>query len=556
MIFKGSEQEKRRVAIYVRVSTTEQKIDGYGLEAQTKRLQDFVQANATFHWETKPAWFFSDVHTGNDINREGLNALREGIRAKKFDAVLVWKIDRLSRCLKHLLVLFEEMKENGISFISVQENIDFRGPVGNLIFQIFGAIAQFERELIKGRTQMGKIASAEFGNYTGTSIPYGYREVRRKSGKGKQIETIPEQKKWVQQIYEWYVYEGQGFGQIATKLNETGVLKENHLRTKRAGTKWTGLMVKTILTNPVYRGEYVANRKDESGQLLPVDQWTIVNVPSCISEIMFLQAQRIREGKIGHGPGTNYLLSGKLVDMTLDHPRKFSGAKRHKGGFSYRRKQIPELGIPVFEVPGKQFEDFIWLRILEALQKPEVFIRRYLSMKFGDPTERERQEAKLGTLRAKLLSEKVAIARIEEAYEEGRYSDEKMATKTTEREAVISKIETAIQEAEDQLVLLTSADVEVKKLRDAAEQVRYRLDKLDPRQKKILCNLFVDRVEMYRTPIKGSGKRQRWNITSNVVFRFNPEKFGEGPQEGRTTLLLSKATESRSRPTNDVNGGR
>jgi len=556
MVLKGNEQEKRRVAIYVRVSTTEQKIDGYGQEAQTKRLKDFVQANAAFNWETKPAWFYSDVHTGSDINREGLNALREGVRAKKFDAVLVWKIDRLSRSLKHLITLFEEMEKHGVSFISVQENIDFRGPIGRLIFQIFGAIAQFERELIKGRTQMGRIASAELGNYTGTSIPYGYRDVRRKSGKGKQIEIIPEQRKWVQQIFEWYVYEGFGYGQVATKLNEARVQKDNHLRTKRAGTKWTGVMVKTILTNTVYRGEHLANYKDESGQMLPADKWTIVSVPACISEFMFLQAQRVREGKIGRGPGSDYLLSGKLVDMTLDHPRKFSGAKRHKGGFSYRRKQDTKSGIPVFEVPGKQIEDYVWLKILEALQNPEEFIRRYLSMKYGDPTERERQEVKLGSLRARLITEKMAIARIEAAYEEGQYSEVKMSAKSAERATEIGKIETEIQQSEDQLLLLTSVDVEVKKLRDAAEQVRYRLNKLDPRQKKILCNLFVDRVEMYRTPMKGSGKRQRWRITATVVFRFNPEKLNEAQREGRTTSQLSKATESQPRSENDVIGGR
>ena len=119
-------QDKRRVAIYIRVSTAEQKIDGYSLEAQTKRLLEYVN-NPAFNYITKKEWLFYDVHTGSDLNREELNTLMEGVRKKKFDAVLVWKIDRLSRSLKHLLGIFDEFEKNEVSFISVQENIDFNG---------------------------------------------------------------------------------------------------------------------------------------------------------------------------------------------------------------------------------------------------------------------------------------------------------------------------------------------------------------------------------------------------------------------------------------------
>src|SRR3989338_4427348 len=117
---------KRRVAIYIRVSTQEQKIDGYGLEAQRKRLKDYVENNKALNFVTKNEWIFTDTHTGSDLNREKLNDLMKGVREKKFDAVLVWKIDRLSRSLKHLLTLFEEFEKNEVSFISVQENIDFK----------------------------------------------------------------------------------------------------------------------------------------------------------------------------------------------------------------------------------------------------------------------------------------------------------------------------------------------------------------------------------------------------------------------------------------------
>jgi site-specific DNA recombinase len=190
-----------------------------------------------------------------------------------------------------------------------------------LIFQIFGAIAEFERELIKGRTIMGKIASAEMGNYTGSTIPYGYRPVKRKGEKGKRLEIIPKEKKWVEEIYSWYIYEELGFGQIANKLNELQVPRGEHSRARDKYSKWTDKMVHVILTNPLYRGEFVANKRDEDGILLAEKEWTIVEIPPCVSEFTFQQAQNARTGRKGGATDTDYLLSGKLKDMTLESPK-------------------------------------------------------------------------------------------------------------------------------------------------------------------------------------------------------------------------------------------
>jgi site-specific DNA recombinase len=544
--------EKRRVAIYIRVSTQEQKVDGYGLEAQETRLTDYTEKRETEGWEMKKTWIYTDVHTGSDLNREGLDRLREDVRAGKFDAVLVWKIDRLSRNLKHLLTLFDEFQKNDVSFISIQENIDFKGPIGNLIFQIFGAIAQFERELIKGRTMMGKITSAEQGNWTGTNIPYGYKKVKNPSGKGSKLQIISEEKKWVQQIFDWYIYDELGDGQIAKKLNELKVPKTNHKRTSRASAQWTNAMVKTILTLTVYRGQHIANRKDEAGMLLPEEQWTITIVPPCVSEFTFLQAEEARKRRVSKTSGTEYLLTGKLVDMDLEKPKKFVGAKRNKGGFSYRRRQFDKKDkhFSVFEIPGKQMEEFVWEKIMDALKKPEVFIKHYLSREYADGSRIEKLEQQLGTLREKKMNNDLAIARIENAYEEGQYSKEKMEEKLMERNKENTQIDEQIQDIEDQLRLISSVDVEVEKLKEASKQVKYRLQNLNRREKKILCQLFVDRVEMRRRKVHG-----RWKVSGDVFFRFNPQKFSEEVGEDRTSKTLVGATSGSSKRGNLDSGG-
>ncbi len=540
----ANEDKPRRVAIYIRVSTQEQKIEGYGLEAQRKKLLDYVNNNTALNLYTQNEWIYCDTHTGSDFNRPELQNLLLAVREGKFDAVLVWKIDRLSRSLKHLLTIFEDFEKRQVSFISVQENIDFRGPIGKLIFQIFGAIAQFERELIKGRTQMGKIASAEMGNFTGNFIPYGYRKIKNKSAKGSRLELIKSEKKWVEQIFYWYIYDDMGFGQVAKKLNELKAPRgEGSTAKKKIGT-WTEKMVKLIINNSLYRGEFIANRTDEAGATLPEDQWTIVKVPACISELTFQQAQIAKSERKG-GKYTDYMLSGKLVDMTVSPNKKFSGCKRFKGGFSYRRKQFDDRydkHHSVFEIPGKQIDEFVWGKIMEAMKDPEVFINHYLSREYAEPGKIARIEQNLENLREQKVNiETLKIGKIQNAYENGIYDEETLQRKMTEEELNVVQIEEKIQELEDDLSFMSSINIEVEKLKTASEQIKYRLEKLTTSQKKVICGLFVDRIEMFR---RRDGKH--WKINAEIFFRFNPNKFPSQKAEGRTEKVDTDASKETS----------
>lgn len=544
-ILNEESSKKRRVAIYIRVSTQEQKIDGYGLEAQKSRLIEYIDGNKAQKFITRDEWIFSDAHPGSDLNREELNRLRKCVKEKKIDAILVWKIDRLSRSLKHLLTLFEEFEQNEVSFISIQENIDFKGPIGKLIFQIFGAIAQFERELIKGRTQMGKIASAEMGNYTGSAIPYGYKPVKNEGGKGKKLKIIPKERDWVKEIYSWYIFDDMGYGLIARKLNKLKVPKGQHKQAKYKYSPWTEKYIRNIMHNTIYRGMYVANKTDENGNELPEGQWTIVDVPPCVSELTFQQAQSISSKRVGGRRDTSYMLSGKMIDMTLPRPKKFSGAKRYKCGFSYRRQQFDDKKTgehySVFEIPGKQMDEYVWGKIMEALKDPKVFVEHYLSKQYADPKKADRLEAQLSNLREQKANAELEIGRIEEAYEQGIYSEEKLNERLSKKNKKIAEAETQIQEIEDELNFVASMDIEVKKLKDASKQLKYRLESLDAKQKKVLANLFVDRIEMYR---RKEGKR--WKITAEIFFKFNPTKFPTRLIKGRTEESLKKAKKSTS----------
>jgi len=104
---------------------------------------------------------FEESVSGAQKNRpklqEALSYLREG------DTLVVWKLDRLARSLRQLIETVEDLHERGISFISLTENIDTTTPGGMMIFHVFGALAEFERELIRERTNAGLKAAKDRG---------------------------------------------------------------------------------------------------------------------------------------------------------------------------------------------------------------------------------------------------------------------------------------------------------------------------------------------------------------------------------------------------------
>jgi DNA invertase Pin-like site-specific DNA recombinase len=109
---------------------------------------------------------YTDKKSGATSSRPALDELMADCRKRKVDVVLTWKVDRLGRSLRHLVAAFEEFKRLGIDFVSM-EGIDTTIPSGELVFQIFGAIAQFERTLITERVKAGLAEAIRKGKKIG-----------------------------------------------------------------------------------------------------------------------------------------------------------------------------------------------------------------------------------------------------------------------------------------------------------------------------------------------------------------------------------------------------
>ena len=138
----------RRVAIYARVSTSKGTQDP---EMQLSEARDYARRRG---FQIAKEYVDTGISGCRD-SRPALNELMADAGRRRFDAVLVWKLDRFGRSLKHLVNALEQLDSLGVSFISLHDNLDFSTPSGRLMFQIIGAMAEFERALIQERVRAG-----------------------------------------------------------------------------------------------------------------------------------------------------------------------------------------------------------------------------------------------------------------------------------------------------------------------------------------------------------------------------------------------------------------
>lgn len=226
----------RRAALYIRVSTLEQAQEGYSVGEQRERLIAYCKAQD---------WLIADIYvdggyTGSNLNRPGIQKLMS--ETEKFDVVLVYKLDRLSRSQRDTLYLIEEIfRPNKVDFVSMQESFDTSSPFGKAMIGLLAVFAQLEREQIKERTWMGRVARAKTGlHHGGGNIPIGYDYED-----GKLI-VNPYEAEQVRKIYGWYL-SGASLKAITDKLQDAGYTNKYS-----SYNSWSS--VRNILENETYIG--------------------------------------------------------------------------------------------------------------------------------------------------------------------------------------------------------------------------------------------------------------------------------------------------------------
>lgn len=254
------------VAAYVRVSTDEQAEHGVSIPAQKSRLLSYCQA---YGWDLLD-YYVDDGYSGKSLDRPAMQRLIKDAEKKKFDSVLVLKLDRLSRRQKDVLHLLEDVFEpSGIGFKSVTESFDTTTPFGKAALGMMAVFAQLERETIVERVKIAKKETAKMGCFMGGIAPYGYKNNTSK----KTIEIDENEAVVVKFIFDEYLKGDKGYQAIGEMLN----MKK--IPTKKLKLNWDRSTVKQILTNPVYIGKIKHKGTFYTGKHAPIietDKWNQV----------------------------------------------------------------------------------------------------------------------------------------------------------------------------------------------------------------------------------------------------------------------------------------
>jgi site-specific DNA recombinase len=273
------------VALYCRVSTTEQADNGHSIEEQIDRLTLYCQSMG---WTVFDKYIDAGF-SGAKLDRPDLKRLIRDVKAGKLDRVLVYKLDRLSRSQKDTLYLIEDVfLSNSTDFVSMSENFDTSSPFGKAMIGILAVFAQLEREMIKERMAMGIDARAKKGLFQGSIAPIGY------AYENGELIVDEFEMLTVKTAFELAAANVSPLT-IARTLNAEGLYHRNG--------KWSDDTIRKVLRNKTYCG-YIRHRKG----WMPANHQPIVTEEDfeAVQKVLDRRQQQHFEQRLRYGKATTY----------------------------------------------------------------------------------------------------------------------------------------------------------------------------------------------------------------------------------------------------------
>ena len=540
------EKKNIRIAAYLRVSTDEQAKEGYGIDTQIRHIKNLVDANSANGWTLDDKNIYKDEgYSGTLKERPALNRMLDNAKAKQFDVLVVWKIDRLFRNMRMLLETIDKLGEYDVGFKSVTEPFDTTA-VGKFIFQIFGALAEFERNLIITRTSEGKISSAKDGNFVGGNIPYGYRVIKQKPV------VIEEEAEWVRKIFVWFVDYELSIDAIAKKLEKLKVPSKGSVRQVKDGKKgkirkkknyayfWHSSAVREILEREHYIGKYYYNRrgkgKDGKEYLKPRNQWIEFDCPAIVSQEIFRKAQA-RFEKLKHlsnNAQRPYLFSTKIE--CGECKSMFTGYTSAKNTKNYRcgknNKAKTSKQCKARQISEKLLEEVIWNQVKVFLQNPEAVLSKIEEdLKKGQYFQRLLDEKKL--LEKRRTQMKDSRLRVKEAFRRGTYTQQELE----EEISIINKeqyeIEEELEAVNAQLTTEESKYEKIASVQEMVKKYRKNLQRLDYDDKYVILQSLVKKIIL-----KGDKIKLELRIPKRIQDELNKSYGLYGGTDGTRTRDL------------------
>jgi site-specific DNA recombinase len=427
--------EEKLAAAYARVSTDRQE------QQETIASQlDALQTAAEEKGYDLPAefLFIDDGYSGSTLDRPALDRLRDLVNEGAIDMVLIYAPDRLARHYAYQVVVLEEFKRAGSEVLFLNHAFG-QSPEEQMLLQIQGVFAEYERALIKERTRRGRLFAARQGRVNwGGNPPYGFRYMRKTDTAPQQLLVCEEEAVVVQQMYRWLVEEELSSYAIQKRLTD------RQIPTRGNNTQgWCQSSVIKILRNPLYKGEAAYNRSQQADTTRPRgpkglkdirpgnnrsriarprDEWITVPVPALVDPDLWELAQGQlaynRERATRNNTKHDYLLRGLLVCGRCG--RRLIGVwSRVSGGRYMCSARLPRsapwscLGR---SVAATRVEPLVWNYIRELLSNSDILRARYAEGR-GDPLIDERDERERERLERKLQALDGEVQRLIDAYQ-------------------------------------------------------------------------------------------------------------------------------------------
>jgi site-specific DNA recombinase len=373
----------KRIALYARVSSEEQR-EGQTIDSQIAELERFAKERA---WEIVET-YKDDGWSGGVLARPELDRLRDDASKSRFDAVLVNDVDRVARDVAHLGVIKRGLERQGVELIFRKLPAE-SSPMRNLMVNILGSFAEFERELILDRTRRGKRHKAEVRKqFIGCIPPYGYIYIpKRPNGEEGALQVNPQEAAVVREMYRWVDEEGLSARKVMSRLNKTG------LPPRKGAGRWAKSSVLRILRTSVYAGTWYYNKLEScepaatrmptqkykrlpksSSRLRAQAEWVPVPLPGELHLVPTDQWERVQNRlnqNIAFSPRNskhNYFLRG-LVRCAGCGARFVGDPCHHK--FYYRCLQRCKK---VGTVREEALDAAVWGSLREAILNPELIV--------------------------------------------------------------------------------------------------------------------------------------------------------------------------------------
>ena len=504
-----------RAALYARVSTERQE-RFQTIDSQLAALRDWA---ATGGHEISDDFVFRDEgYSGSRLDRPGLDALRDAVRDGVVGIVAVLTPDRLARKYAYQVLLLEEFRRAGVEIVFLQHPIS-DDPNDQLLLQIQGAIAEYERAVLGERFRRGKLQKARDGHYQGGGAPYGYRYVPRQEAVPGHLVVDEKEAALVRTLYGWLIDERTTIRQILKRLNAGPDVP-------RSGRHaWSPSLVHHILADPVYAGTAYANRysfvpprkprrpygprtgEATCRQLKPREQWIAIPVPAIVDQETWdrAQAQLARNAALSFRNNTkhNYLLRCLMTCATC-------GLAMFGRTYAARGKQ-PErryyqchgkdcilsarpAACPSRNVKAEEIEAAVWDHVAGLLASPERLVAQFDHVAVAAEAGTVRDRAADQQLRARLDRVARADKRLLDAYEAGAVT----LAELSERRRHLADERLALERQQQERDHLRRQRVQAEAVRTSLEafcdRIHARLNEATFADKQAILQLVIERI--------------------------------------------------------------